>query len=69
MKRQISVGSVTYAQKAKHTLLSHGIRTRLIKLDTSIQEGCIYGIEVRETDYLRAISLLREAGIRFGGSP
>ena len=64
MNRTITVGSVTYAQKAKRILMQKGLRARLVKQETTKDGGCAFGVEVAEEAYLDALLLLRTAGIR-----
>lgn len=64
MNRTISVGSVTYAQKAKRILLQKGLRARLVKQEATNDGGCTFGVEVAEEAYLDALLALRTAGIR-----
>ena len=65
----ITVGSVTYAQKAKRVLNSANISSKLIKIDSSLSEnGCTHGIEIRYNDFLGAINELKEYGIPYSVS-
>lgn len=68
MKKTITVGSVTYAQKAKRALVAEGIRARIVKVDDPLEIGCIYGIEIREEAFATALSILRAAGIPCRGA-
>lgn len=63
MNRTITVGSVTYAQKAKRILIARGIRARLVKQEATKDGGCAFGVEVAEESYLDALLALRTAGI------
>ena len=58
----ITVGSVTYAQKAKRALAAEGIGGRLVKV-SSESEGCLYGVEISEARYLDAVALLDRLGL------
>ena len=58
----ITVGSITYAQKARRALTGEGIGARLVKL-SSEREGCIYGVEVGEARYFDAVALLDRLGL------
>ena len=62
----ITVGSVTYAIKAKKLLLREGISAKLIKVsDTIIAQGCAHGIEIPAKDFYTAVSVLRNANIEY----
>ncbi len=64
--RTISVGSITYAQKAKRLLRLVNIHAKLIKLDTAITlGGCTHGLELSERDYYLAVMELKKAGIHY----
>ncbi len=65
MKRTVTIGSITYAQKVRRALASRGVRARLLKTGERTGGGCAYGIEVEEGDFLTAIRLLREMGIPY----
>ena len=42
---KIAFGSVTYAEKGRAVLASHGIPSRIIRLDPALtQNGCTYGL-------------------------
>ena len=64
MNRTITIGSVTYAQKAKRILIQKGIRVRLVKQEATSDGGCAFGVEVPEEAHLDALLILRAAGIR-----
>ena len=63
-KCTVSIGSVTYAEKAMRALASAAIYSEIIKLDENRNRGCIYGLEFpcSQTDNVRAV--LRTAGIK-----
>ena len=67
MKRTlITVGSVTYAQKARKILLRNGIEAKLTKTDKEmVSRGCAYAVEISAADIYEAIRLLRENSIDF----
>lgn len=61
-----TVGSVTYAIKAKKLLAREGLSSKLVKADTSkTSSGCEYGIEFLSKDLYAAASILRSAGIYY----
>ena len=66
-KCTVSVGSVTYAEKAMRSLASAAIYSEIIKLDESKSRGCVYGLEFpcSQLDNVRAV--LRQAGIKVKG--
>ena len=62
----LSLGSVTYAIKAKKILLNKKIHSKLIKIDSSDKNGgCIYGLKVAEKDYRETVIELKRSGISF----
>ena len=62
----VTVGTVTYAMKARKLLNRNGIRSKLVKLDSSkTANGCTYGIEFPANDLYSAVCVLREAGISY----
>ena len=65
-KITISLGSVTYAMKAKRILLNIKIHSKLIKLDSGTQSlGCIYALVISSDDYKNAVMELKKEGIAF----
>ncbi len=62
----LTVGSVTYAIKAKRLLSREGISAKLIKSNAeNTAEGCAYGIKFPTKDFYGAVSVLRSAGIYY----
>lgn len=62
----ITVGSVTYAIKAKKLLLREGLSARLVKNGSeSSARGCMHGIEIPTKDFFGAAAVLRDAGIPY----
>ena len=63
-KCTVSVGSVTYAEKAMRALASAAIYSEIVKLDENRSRGCVYGLEFpcSQSDNVRAV--LRQAGIK-----
>ncbi len=62
----ITVGSVTYAIKAKKALLGIGIKSKLIKVDSSERElGCEYGVEFPSVYFLDAVAELKKQKIHY----
>lgn len=62
----ITVGSLTYAMKARKILRAKGINTRLVKLDSALTEhGCAYGIEFRSYESYSVYSVLKENNINY----
>ncbi|MBO5879772.1 MAG: hypothetical protein J6Q68_04410 [Clostridia bacterium] len=65
-KTTLSLGSVTYAMKAKRILLDMKIHSKLIKLDSGTRDlGCIYGLAIASDDYKNAVMGLKKEGITF----
>lgn len=63
----ITVKTITVGQKGKKALSRSGIKSILVKIDSSkTTSGCQYGLEVNERDFYSAISTLRENGIEYG---
>ena len=60
-EREIPCKSLTYALKGHKILLRKGINNTTKK--NTRDDGCSYFIYVRESDYDRALSLLRENGV------
>ena len=61
----LTVGSMTYAIKARKTLNRNDIPSKLVKIDESKVKGCAYGIEIDDTKLLSAVSALKENGIQY----
>ena len=68
MKRSIlTVNTITIGMKAKKALSKRGIKSALIKIDSSkTQMGCQYGLEFYEKDFYDVISILRANEIQYG---
>ncbi len=62
----LTVGSMTYAIKAKRILARAGIRIAIKKLDkTETKQGCAYGIEIPKDYLYTAVDRLKEARIPY----
>lgn len=62
----ISLGSVTYAVKARRLLMHEGVTSKLVKQDgTKNSEGCIFGIEIKSGDIFAAAEILRSGGMKY----
>ena len=62
----ITVGSVTYAIKVKKLLERSGIKSKLIKVESSASsKGCTYGIKISTSLFYDAVSMLRNQGIDY----
>ena len=65
-KTVISIGSFTYAQKARRLLSRVGIEATLVKHDgIETKAGCTHGIEIDGEDFYSAITVLKENGIAY----
>ena len=65
-KTTITVGSVTYAIKARKLLERMRIHSKLVKIDVSkTSGGCTYGITFDTEDFYSAAMGLRNAGISY----
>lgn len=60
----ITVGSMTYAIKARKALSHEGIKSKLVKLEKN-KDGCSYGIELKEERLYSAVVVLRTNGIEY----
>ena len=70
----ITVGSVTYAVKARRLLARGGIKARLIKLSPSESAGgCAHGLVISSARFFDAVVILKENGVPYSlyreGSP
>ena len=63
-KCTVSIGSVTYAEKAMRALASAAIYSEIIKLDEKKSRGCIYGLEFPCSQEENVRAVLRQAGIK-----
>ena len=63
-KCKLSLGSVTYAEKAMRTLARAAIYSEIVKLDASKGHGCVYGLELSCSQLENARTVLRSAGIK-----
>ena len=62
----ITVGSVTYAIKVKKILSGIGIKSKLIKVDSSkSKKGCEYGVEFPSSFFLDVVSELKKENINY----
>ncbi len=62
----ITVKSITLGLKAKKILAKSGIKSKLVKLDSSKTEnGCSYGIEFKSSEFYNIASLLRTNEIEY----
>ena len=65
-KTTITVGSVTYAIKARRVLMRMNIRSKLVKLDaTKSTNGCTHGLEFATEDFYAVVMGLKNAGIDY----
>ena len=66
----VTVGSVTYAIKARKILLRMGIKSKLVKANHSeLAPGCTHGIEIPEEHLYTLISALKASGINYNVIP
>ena len=68
MKRiRIAIGSVTYAEKGKSALASHGIPARVVRLDPGeTTKGCAFALELVGTATVSELrSILSASHVRF----
>ena len=66
-KSIVTVKTVTIGQKGRKALAKHGIKSNIVKIDSSNSEyGCSYGLEIPEKDFYEAIQILRSNNIEYG---
>ena len=63
-KCKLSIGSVTYAEKAMRALARAAIYSEIVKLDNDKGHGCVYGLEISCSQLENAKTVLRSAGIK-----
>lgn len=61
----ITVGSVTYAMKARRLLLHSGIKARLVKLLSEASGGCTHGIVIPSSRFFDAVVILKREQISY----
>lgn len=62
----VTVGAVTYAIKLRKLLSRGGIQSKLVKVeDVEGRLGCIHGVELRKTDLLSAVVIMKENRIEY----
>ena len=64
MERLIKIGSVTLASRARRALLKESLPTRLTKAETR-QDGCVWGLKVKNADLLSVTEALRRLGYSY----
>ena len=65
-KSIITFNSITYAIKARKLLSREAVKTKLIKLDSTGEEGgCKYGLEISSAELYFAVSILRNAELEY----
>ena len=62
----LTVGSVTYAIKARRLLLHAGIRARTVKVEGGERGvGCAHGIVIPSSRFFDAVVILKDNGIGY----
>ena len=62
----VTVATVTYAIKLRRLLLRAGIRSKLVKVDsTNAENGCTHGIQINESDFYSAVVFMQNSGIEY----
>jgi len=65
-KTIITVGSATYAIKARKLLLRLNVKSKLVKVDAyKSRNGCTHGIEFAAEDFYTVVMGLKNAGISY----
>ena len=62
-KTVLTLGSVTYAIKSRKLLVKSGIKSKLIKIDST--GGCTYGIEFDRDKFYTVVKILRDADLEY----
>lgn len=62
---KIIIGTITYTMKAKKVLNEQGITAYVAKYDGTNHQGCSYGLKIKQEEYINAVGILNEHGIRF----
>ena len=62
----ITLGSVTYAMKARRLLIREGIRSRLVKvLPENTDNGCTHGLVIASARFFDAVVVLKKHDIPY----
>ena len=62
----LTVGSVTYAIKVRKLLERAGVKSKLVKVDSSkSKSGCTYGIQLQREHFYDAVNILKNNGIDY----
>jgi hypothetical protein len=62
----LTVGSATYAVKARRLLEKEKITARVIKTESvDKSSGCIHGVEIPYSDFLMCVMILKNHGIEY----
>ena len=62
----IALESATYGVKARKALAREGIKSKLIKIDSSkLNRGCGYALRVNSVDFFAAVAILRDINIPY----
>ena len=64
LERTLKIGSVSGASFARRLLSDVGIRARVVKTDTG-EDGCHWGIRLKDKDLHDALRYLRMAGVSY----
>lgn len=65
-KTIVTVGSVTYAIKARNLLSRGGVRSKLVKVESKkSKNGCTHGVEFNTVDFYRAVVILKENNLSY----
>ena len=64
-KTTVTIGSVTYAIKLRKLFMRAGIESKLVKVAGEKSGGCTHGVEIDESDFYRAVVIMRENGIEY----
>ena len=68
MKFFVGTGSATYAAKANRVLNNLGIENRMVRRTAAVDEGCGWGVEIKDGDPEKTVRLLTDSGVRITGT-
>lgn len=62
----VTVGAVTYALKLKKLLLREGIRSKLVKVDSTAEGlGCSHGLKLDTRDFYSVVLIMKTNGFNY----
>ncbi len=62
----LTFSSVTYSLKVRRLLSREKIESKLVKVESNSESGgCLNGIEIAQSEFYRAVIILRKNGIEY----